>query len=265
MNAGGVIASVAAVAFLVLATWRVRQGRPARAALGFSLAVLLAAYASGALPDLPDGQNAVEDAGDALGAWAYPFAALMAFLETSIPPITLVFPGEWALLFLGVLAGRGDMDIVPLVAIAWVFSALGDSVCFFEGRRFGRSFLLRYGGPIGLSEARLARVDAFYDRYGAATVALGRLLPLARPFGPFVAGASRFAYRRFLLWNVLGTLLFSLAFCLAGYASYRSYDEVAEAIGKIGFAALIVVVLAALGVWRVRRRRRERRAATAAG
>lgn len=246
---------MSAVAFLVLATWRLRQGRPARAALGLSVAVVLAAYASGALPDLPDGQNAVEDAGDALGPWAYPFAALMAFLETSIPPITLVFPGEWALLFLGVLAGRGDMEIVPLIAITWVFSALGDSVCFLAGRRFGRSFLVRYGAPIGLTEERLSRVDAFFDRYGSATVAIGRLLPLARPFGPFLAGASRYPYRRFVLWNALGTLAFSLAFCLAGYASYRSYDEVAAAIGRIGFGALVAIALGALIAWRLRRRR----------
>jgi uncharacterized protein (TIGR03382 family) len=255
VSASGLVAAVTAVGFLVLAILRVRQGRPRRAALGLTLSLLLAAYASGALPDLPNGRHAVEDAGDALGAWTYPFAAAMAFLETSIPPITLVFPGEWALLFCGVLAGEGQIDIVPLVLIAFVFSALGDSATFLLGRRFGRRFLLRYGAPIGLNEARLGKVDGFFDRYGSATVALGRLLPLARPFGPFVAGASHFPYRRFLVWNVLGCALFAVVFCGAGYAFYRSYDDVVRAVGGIGAAVLAAVVAAAVGYWLFRRRR----------
>jgi membrane-associated protein len=263
MNAGGVVAAVMAVLLLALATWRIRQGRPRRALLGVSLAVLLAVYAAGALPDLPDGENAVEDAGDALGAWAYPLAAAVAFLETSIPPVTLVFPGEWVLLFLGAVASQGDMEIIPLLAIAWVFSMLGDSVCFLEGRLFGRSFLIRFGGPIGLSKERIERVDSFFDRWGAPTVAFGRLLPLARPFGPFVAGAARFPYRRFLMWNVLGTLLFSLAFCLAGYYSSRSYEAVAKSVGRIGFGALALVLAIGVAVWLVRRRRRRAAAGVA--
>jgi membrane protein DedA with SNARE-associated domain len=87
-------------------------------------------------------------------------------------------------------------------------------------------------------------------------VCLGRLLPLVRPFGPFVAGASRFPYRRFLVWNLLGTLLFTLVFCGAGYAFYASYDEVVVALRRGGFAALLLIVAVALAAWAVRRRRR---------
>lgn len=255
MNAGAIVAAVAAVGFLALATWRVRQGRPRRAALGGSIALLLAAYASGALPELPNGRETVEDVGDSLGNWSYAFAAGMGLLETSIPPVTLVFPGEWGLLFCGVLAGEGKMDFVPLLLIAWTTSIASDSICFLQGRRFGRSFLIRYGGPIGLSEERLGRVDAFFDRYGPPTVAFGRLLPLARPFGPFVAGTSHMPYRRFLAWNVLGCALFSIAFCGSGYAFYRSYDEVVRTIGGIGAGALASIVVAGLAYWAIRRRR----------
>ena len=140
-------------------------------------------------------------------AWAYPLMAAMAFLETTIPPLTIVFPGEWAVLFGGAMAGEGSVAIVPLMLIVWACSAAGDSVCFALGRRLGRPFLARYGRGIGLTEARLDKVDGWLDHYGPPAVCFGRLLPLARPFGPFVAGASHFPYRRFLPWSVLGTLL----------------------------------------------------------
>ena len=256
MTAARIVAAVAAAGFVVLAAWRLRTGRRARAALGLTVALLLSLYAAGESIALPDGEAAVEDAADALGGWAYPVMAGMAFLETSIPPVTLVFPGEWAVLLGGAIAGEGRIEIVPLILLVWVFSALGDSVTFGIGRRVGRPFLMERGRSLGMTRERVRKLDGFFERYGSATVALGRLLPLARPFGPLLAGASRFPYRRFLAWDVLGTLLFSLLFCLLGYAFYTSYDDVASTVGRVAFAALAAVVAVALFVRWVRQRRR---------
>jgi membrane protein DedA with SNARE-associated domain len=240
---------------LGLASWRLRTGRPARAALGLLVAAVLAMIAADQMVALPDGEEAVSEFGSTFGAWTYPFMAVMAFLETAIPPVTLVFPGEFAVLLGGALAGEGEIELVPLIAIVWACSAAGDSVTFALGRRLGRPFLLRHGRPLGMNQERLERVDRWLDRWGSPAVCVGRLLPLARPFGPFVAGASRFRYRRFLAWNLLGTLLFALVFCGVGYVFYRSYDEVVVALRRGGFALLLLIAAGALAVWAVRRRR----------
>jgi membrane protein DedA with SNARE-associated domain len=203
----------------------------------------------------------VEDAADALGGWVYPFVAGMAFLETAIPPVTLVFPGEFGVLLGGAIAGVDRADIVTLVAITWVCSVLGDSVCFGLGRRLGRPFLMRYGRPIGLTDERLQRLHGWFERYGPPTVAFGRLLPLARPFGPFVAGTADFTFRRFLLWNALGCLMFALVFCLVGYAFARSYDEAVRGVARGGFTVLALVGAAVAVVYLLRRRRHARIAA----
>jgi membrane protein DedA with SNARE-associated domain len=250
-----IAAGAGAVGMLGLATWRLRTGRPGRAALGIVVAGVLAMIAADQMVALPDGEEAVSDFGSTFGGWTYPFMAAMAFLETAIPPVTLVFPGEFAVLLGGAVAGEGDIALVPLMAIVWACSAAGDSVTFALGRRLGRPFLLRHGRPLGMTEERLERVDRWLDRWGAPAVCLGRMLPLARPFGPFVAGASHFPYRRFLAWNLLGTLLFTLVFCGVGYAFYRSYDEVVVALRRGGFVALLLIAAVALAVWVVRRRR----------
>jgi membrane protein DedA with SNARE-associated domain len=254
VSPGQIVAGAGAVALGGLATWRFRTGRRGRAALGFLGATVLALVAADLGAALPDG-DAVADAGDTLGAWTYPLMASMAFLETTIPPVTLVFPGEWVILFGGAMAGEGSVAIVPLMLLVWAFSAIGDSVTFWLGRRLGRRFLERYGRGLGLTEARLGRVDSWLDRYGPPALCFGRLLPLARPLGPFVAGTSHFPYRRFLPWNVLGTLLFTLLFCGLGYVFYKSYDEVAAALGRGALAVLVLLVAAIAGVWLVRRRR----------
>jgi undecaprenyl-diphosphatase len=254
MSALQVIALCGAAILAGIAGWRFRQGRPRRAALGLAGAVLLLVFAAGDGIGMPDGERAVESAADALDGWIYPFAVVMAFFETTIPPLTLVYPGQWGLLLCGAIAGAGHADIFVLLAIAWLVSALGDSITFALGRRLGRPFLVRSGRRFGLTEERLTDIDRWFERNGALAICFGRLLPLARPVLPFLAGASRFEYRRFLPWNVLGCLLFSLAYVGLGYVFYASYDEVAKAVGQAGFLILVAVVAVVLLVRDVRRR-----------
>jgi membrane protein DedA with SNARE-associated domain len=254
MSTMGVVALCGAAALLAASVWRLRQGRRRRALLAFSGAVLLIAFAASGGLGMPDGEGAVDSAADALDGWIYPFAVGMAFFETTIPPITLVYPGEWGLMLCGAIAGAGRADIVPLLAIGWLVSAVGDSITFLLGRRLGRPFLLRSGRRLGLTEARLTNVDRWFDRYGPLAACFGRLLPLVRPFGPFLAGASQLQYRRFLPWNVLGCLLFALVFVGLGYAFYSSYDQVAETAGRVGLLVLVAVVAAIMLVRDLRRR-----------
>lgn len=248
------VALVGAALLVGVSVWRFRQGRPRRGLLAIGGAVLLVVFAASGGIGLPDGERAVDRAADALDGWIYPFAVGMAFFETTIPPLTLVYPGEWGLMLCGAIAGAGSAELVPLLAIGWVVSAVGDSVTFVLGRRLGRRFLLRSGRGLGLTDERLANVDRWFDRYGPLAACFGRLLPLVRPFGPFLAGASKLEYRRFLPWNVLGCLLFSVVFVGLGYAFYSSYDQVAETVGRVGLLALVVVVAAVMLVRDLRRR-----------
>ena len=249
-----IVAACGAVLLAAAAVWRLRQGRRRRAALALAGCVLLIVFAAGGGLGMPNGERAVDSAADALGEWVYPFAIAMAFFETTIPPVTLVYPGEWGLMLCGAIAGAGRAEIGPILAIAWLVSVVGDSVTFALGRRLGRPFLLRWGRGLGLTEERLAGVDRWFERYGPLAACFGRLLPLARPFGPFLAGASRLEYRRFLPWNIVGCLLFALLFVGLGYVFYSSYDEVAAAVGRAGLLALVVVVAAVLLVRDLRRR-----------
>jgi membrane protein DedA with SNARE-associated domain len=254
MSALQVIGLSGAVLLGGVAVWRFRQGRPRRALLGMAGAVLLIVFAAGDGIGMPDGERAVESAADALDGWIYPFAVVMAFFETTIPPLTLIYPGQWGLLLCGAIAGAGHADIFVLLAIGWLVSALGDSITFALGRRLGRPFLVRSGRRFGLTEERLMEIDRWFERNGAPSICFGRLLPLARPVLPFLAGASRFEYRRFLPWNVLGCLLFSLVYVGLGYVFYASYDEVAKAAGQAGFLILVAVVAVVMLVRDLRRR-----------
>ncbi|HET6547042.1 MAG TPA: DedA family protein, partial [Solirubrobacter sp.] len=126
---------------------------------------------------------------DTLGTWTYALVGGMAFLETGAF-VGLVAPGETAIVLGGVVAAEGHVELVPLLAIAWIGSALGDLASFALGRRLGRRFLLTHGPRVGVTAPRLHRVERFYARHGAKAILVGRFVGIVRAVSPFLAGAS---------------------------------------------------------------------------
>jgi membrane protein DedA with SNARE-associated domain len=86
-------------------------------------------------------------------------------------------------------------------------------------------------------------------------VFLGRFVALFRALMPAMAGAARMPYRRFLLFNALGGLVWGSGCVALGYVAGNSYRTVEQTVGRGAALAVTAVVLLALVVWRVRRHR----------
>ncbi|MEU7694014.1 DedA family protein [Microbispora hainanensis] len=76
---------------------------------------------------------------------------------------------------------------------------------------------------------------------------------------PTLAGVSHMSFRRFLLFNVLGGVLWGVGYTLLGFFAGAAYKQVQSAVGGVVAAVLAAVVVTALVVWRVRRHRRRSR------
>jgi undecaprenyl-diphosphatase len=257
-----VVAAVAAVVLAAAAIWRRRKDRLSgeRFLMALVVAVGLGIYASGVLSDLPDAKKVIEDLAKALGPGTYALVGLMAFLETGAF-VGLVAPGEFTVIVGGVIAGQGEISIVPLIGLTWACCIAGDTVSFFIGRRLGRSFLERHGPKVKITHERLEQVDTYFDRHGGKTILIGRFIGLVRALAPFVAGSSGMQYRRFIPYSVIGTGLWSTFYLLLGYIFYRSFDRVAEVAGRatLVFAALVALAVAIRFAY-VRLRKEEQRA-----
>lgn len=213
-----------------------------------TVAALLLVTGVVAVPDL---DAALEDAADALGAWTYAAVAGFAFLETGAF-VGLVVPGETAVVLGGVVAARGEVELVPLIGLVWLAAAAGDLASFLLGRRLGRPFLDRHGSRLHLGPERLGRVERFYDRHGGKAVLIGRFAGLVRAVSPFLAGASGLALSRFLPWSALGALMWASAFLLVGYAFSESFAEAGDAAARIAFGVALLAALGLLAAARLR-------------
>ncbi len=229
---------------------RVREHRGAVAAASV-VAIVVVLYATGLTPDFPDPKKAIEDIAQALGPWTYALVGAAAFLETGAF-VGLVAPGETTVIVGGVIAGQGEVDLLPMIGLVWVCCVLGDTASFYLGRRLGRNFMLRHGPRVKIDEQRLERVEVYFERHGGKTILIGRFIGLVRAVSPFVAGSSGLAFRRFFPYSVIGCGLWGTLFTVLGFIFYRSFDRVAAIAGQaaLGFAVSVGFIVGVVIAYR---------------
>lgn len=205
-------------------------------------------------------EHLVERVGNAVGAWLYVLAGGLCFAEAAVL-LGMVLPGETALLVAGVFCQRHVLDLRIMIAVAVVCAVAGDSVGYEFGRTVGpRLRRSRLGAWVG--EHRWAAVDGFLVRHGGKAVLLGRLTALFRALVPSMAGMSGMRYRTFLVWNVLGGLIWAPGCVLLGYAFSSSLNVVGKTLTWAPLA-VVAVVVAVYVVLHLRRRKREQAEAEA--
>jgi membrane protein DedA with SNARE-associated domain/membrane-associated phospholipid phosphatase len=203
---------------------------------------------------LPNFEKVLEDVGSRLGQWTYLVVGFLAFAETGAF-IGFVAPGETAVIVGGLVAGQGQISLLALIAIVWACAVLGDVTSYELGRKLGRQWLLKHGARLKITDERLDQVESFFERRGGATILVGRFLGFVRPIAPFIAGASKMPFRRFLPYDVLAAGAWSTTFCVLGFLFWRSIDQLTTYVsrGLFAFGTLVVVIAAIVALIRLRR------------
>ncbi|BEP13816.1 DedA family protein [Acidothermaceae bacterium B102] len=188
------------------------------------------------------------------GLPAYSLVGGLAFAEAALF-VGFVLPGETAVILGGVLANQHRISLTAILIVVVVCAIVGDSVGYEVGRHFGdrllrsRIFANRQGG--------LDKGKETLRRNGGRAVFLGRFTAFLRAVMPGLAGTARMPYRRFLVFNAAGGIIWGAGFVLLGYLAGASYHQVQHYAGQASeiILAVVVVVVVALVV---RHRRRER-------
>jgi len=189
--------------------------------------------------------------------WGYLIVFLAAFLERSLL-VGLVIPGNVVVMLAGLYAGVGDLNIAWIVAIAFIGSLLGDNLGYLIGLKLGRPLIDKHGDFMRMG-ARVSLVETYFDKYGGATILIARFVTFLGALVCPVAGMSMMNFRRFLYYELLGSLLWAMAFGLLGYFCGLNRDLIIKVFNYVG-NTLLIIVLAIAAVAYVVHVIRERRA-----
>ena len=148
------------------------------------------------------------------GVWTHLILFLIVFAETGLV-ITPFLPGDSLLFAAGTFAALGALDVRLVIVLLIVAAIIGDTVNYWVGAWVGpRAF----SGKIRwLRQDYLERTHAFYEKHGGKTIIIARFVPIIRTFAPFVAGVGAMSYGKFIVYNVVGAVIWVVLFVLAGY------------------------------------------------
>jgi membrane protein DedA with SNARE-associated domain len=178
------------------------------------------------------------------------YAVVFAFI--AIETMGIPVPGETALIAAALLAHDGQLEIVPLVAIAAAAAIIGDNIGFAIGRTGGRRLVLGRGPLQGQRRRLVEYGEPFFERHGPKAVFLGRWISGLRIASAWLAGINGMRWPTFLFWNALGGIAWAASIGFAVYALGDAAEHIIKVAGPVA-AALTIAAIVAFLVWRRRR------------
>jgi len=177
-------------------------------------------------------------------AYAILFAGSM--FETIIGISFFVF-GEIFFLSGAILAGMGILNIWIVILVLYSGGILGDNLSYFIGKKYGISFYnklkkMRLLNKL-INEDNFGKGSNFFNKHGALSVFLGRLLGPLSWITPFIAGTYKLEYKKFLPYEMIGAIIGIGQFIIVGYFFGKHFDIVLTLIDTYIFVIIFIVII----------------------
>jgi membrane-associated protein len=170
--------------------------------------------------------------------------------------IGFFLPGDSLLFTAGLLASQGKFGLnLPVLLIGCFIAAVaGDQVGYMFGQKAGPALFRRENSRI-FKQQYVHRANEFFERHGKKTIVIARFVPIVRTFAPILAGVGNMRYRSFVMYNIIGALLWAVGVTTAGYVLGDTIPDIDKyLLPIIGVIILLSVLPPAIEILRHRRR-----------
>ena len=201
---------------------------------------------------------------------AGPLAALITvaaiiFAENGLL-IGFFFPGDSVLFTLGFLVQgtnsfKLDLNIHLVVIVLFLAAVIGANVGYMFGRKLGPR-LFKKPNSLLFHQDNVQKAQDFYDKYGGKTIIIARFIPVVRTFVPLIAGIAKMEYKTFMIFNVIGGLLWAAGITYLGFFLGKLLQSLGIDVDSIllPIIALILIVSVAPALYHLLKDKRQRQA-----
>jgi membrane protein DedA with SNARE-associated domain len=174
------------------------------------------------------------------GYWA-------VFLLVGAESLGIPLPGETALITAGIYAGHTHRLSPWLIfAVAAAGAIIGDNIGYWIGDKGGYRLARRYGHKVRLDERKLKIARYLFDSHGGKVVFFGRFVSILRTYAAFLAGTTRMRWRRFVVANASGGIVWAGIYTLASYLAGNALQKASGTITWVLAGAAVVAIVAVL-------------------
>ena len=180
---------------------------------------------------------------DMIFDWGYLGIFILMAVESSFLP----FPSEIVLIPAGFLASEGELSVALIMSSALAGSMLGAFINYYLALTLGRKILENYGKYFFINESTLIKMDKFFDKHGAISTFIGRLIPGIRQLISVPAGLSRMNIAVFSIYTALGASIWAFVLTMLGYFIGENQDLIDVYLKQITMAVLFMLFI--IGFW----------------
>ena len=171
--------------------------------------------------------------------------AIILIASIGVPlPVTLM------LVAAGSFAKQGEMKVTSVIIAASSAAILGDQIGYWLSRWGGRRFIDRITRRVGGAD-KIQKAEKLSNRWGGAGIFFSRWL--VTELGPWLnvtSGLTCYPWRRFIVWDVLGEVLWVMLYVMLGYKFSDRVQYLVEILGNLAWVILGVLIAIVLG-WHV--------------
>ncbi|TDE58600.1 DedA family protein [Nonomuraea mesophila] len=208
-----------------------------------------------------------------LGAFATVGVLAIIFAETGLL-LGFFLPGDSLLVAAGIFSSAAVAQGMGITPLSLPVLLVGTPLCAIAGAQLGHFLGARFGRRMfDKPDSRLfkrehvLRAEEFFEKFGPAkAVVLARFVPIVRTFMNPVAGVLEMPPKRFLVWNVIGGIVWTEGLILLGNALGREVDP--KQIDKYilpGVFLIVFISIIPIIVEVIKKRRGEKVAAVPSG
>lgn len=180
----------------------------------------------------------------------YFYVVLLMTVESSFIP----FPSEVVVPPAGFMAAEGNMNIILVIIFATLGSLLGAFINYFLSLWLGRKIVYKFansklGHIFLLSEKKVQKAEAYFDKHGAIATLIGRLVPAVRQLISIPAGLAKMGILKFTIYTGIGAALWNTVLALLGYYLHSvvgSKEELKAVLSE--YEKPIVIVICGIAV-----------------
>jgi undecaprenyl-diphosphatase len=176
-----------------------------------------------------------------LASWGYVFLLVITICE-SLPLLGVVIPGGFIVLAAGFFIKTGVFHWMPTFFVVCIGSIVGNVIGYYIGRKYGESFLLRFGKYIFFQPKHFEKTKVLLHTHPGKAIIGGHFYSLTRALVPFAAGSMGISSLRFFTLTTIGTCLWVGIYIPVGYLFGQGFELASKYLGYIFIGAVVVSI-----------------------